>query len=240
MRIDKYLVDKGIIATRSRAELVIKKGYVKVDGLIVTKPSYTISDNSEVELLSDLKYASQGGYKLQLAIEQFNINCTEKVCIDIGASNGGFTDCLLKSGAAKVYAVDVAHCALSDDLVNDKRVVVKDNINARYLTFNNIGERADIITVDVSYISIKLVIPNLTQFLSPEGVIIALIKPQFEAGKKALNKKGIVKDKATHIQILKDIKDYVESINLNLIKTIKYQPFEREKNIEYLALIASK
>jgi 23S rRNA (cytidine1920-2'-O)/16S rRNA (cytidine1409-2'-O)-methyltransferase len=236
MRLDLYLAEKSSAPSRSRAALIIKKGLVNVNGGVVRKPSFEVSTTDSVEM-RDLDYSSQGGYKLELALDTFVIGCKDKVCVDIGASNGGFTDCLLSRGAARVYCVDVGECALAKKLLNDPRVVVKDRLNARYITPADIGEAADISVIDVSYISLKLILPAVKALLKPDGIIIALIKPQFEAGRGALNKKGIVTQDKDRRRVIGEIEEFCISIGLSLIKSIEYKPFERGKNIEYPALI---
>jgi 23S rRNA (cytidine1920-2'-O)/16S rRNA (cytidine1409-2'-O)-methyltransferase len=213
---------------------MIKKGLVKVNGAVCTKSAYDVKESDLIEY-EDIPYSSQGGYKLELAIKNFGIDIKDKICIDIGASNGGFTDCLLSHKAKKVYAVDVAECALQDRLINDERVIVKDNLNARYIEFSDIGEYADVIVIDVSYISVKLILNEVKKLLNSGGVIIALIKPQFETG-GAINKSGII-DIKKHPVIIEDIKSFCLNNNLILVNLIKYTPIMKKKNIEYLSLI---
>jgi 23S rRNA (cytidine1920-2'-O)/16S rRNA (cytidine1409-2'-O)-methyltransferase len=238
MRLDLYLAEKLSAPSRSRAALVIKKGLVTVNGQVVIKPAFEVNDNDKIDM-KDMPYSSQGGYKLELAIDTFGIDIKDKVCADIGASNGGFTDCLLKRGAKAVYAVDVGECALPEYLLNDKRVIVKDKLNARYIITEDLGEKIDIAVIDVSYISLKLILPAIKGLLNESGVIIALIKPQFEAGKAALSKNGIVTEPKDRLRVIADIKDFCLSIGLKVIQYVEYKPFERNKNIEYLALISN-
>ncbi len=235
MRLDKYLLQLNI-ATRSRASLVIKKGYVSVNGVVITKAGYEVKETDIVKV-QDLDYASQGGYKLATAIDNFHIDCTNRTCLDIGASNGGFTDYLLKNGAAKVYAIDVGECAFSDELKNDDRVIIKDRLNARYLTYDDIGEFADLVVIDVSYISLRLIIPPLKALIKDNADIIALIKPQFEVGKNNLDKRGVVKDKIIYNTVIEGLKNYLEAEKFIVHKVCEYIPFEKNKNIEFLAHI---
>ena len=192
MRLDVYLTETKSVRSRSRAKNLILMGFVNVDGKIIKKAAYEVNENNKVEITID-DFASLGAFKLKKALEEFDYEVAGKICMDIGASNGGFTETLLKNGAAKVYCVDVGECALPDYLKNDSRVAVKDKLNARFITQSDIPEKINLIVIDVSFISLRLIIPNMKQFLCDDGAIIALIKPQFEATKKQLNKKGIIK-----------------------------------------------
>ena len=237
MRIDVFLTETGLSRSRSHAQNLIKLGKVLVNGKIVTKASLEVDDAMEIFVDDKDDFASLGGLKLQKAIDSFKIDVNDKVCIDIGASNGGFTDVLLRSGASKVYAVDIGECALPLEMAEDDRVVVKDRLNARYLTFEDIGVKADLITIDVSFISLTLIIPALLQFLKEDSVIIALLKPQFEVGKAQLTKNGIVKNaKATAMAISK-ITEFATSLGLSCSMPLEApHPFEY-KNREYLLLL---
>lgn len=238
MRLDQYLTENNNIS-RSRAQLVIKKGLVNVNTKTILKPSYDIKEKDVVDMTSDLEFASQGGYKLKLALEKFNIDCTNLTCLDVGASNGGFTNCLLKQNAKKVYALDVAETALPDYLINDEKVVVKERLNARYIDVKDIGEKVDVITIDISFISIKLVLENLKNLLKENGILIGLVKPQFEVGKKSLSKKGIVIDKKIRIKALNDIIEFSKNLGYKFINSIEYNPIDKNKNIEYLIYLAN-
>lgn len=237
MRIDLYLTEIGLSRSRTHAQNLIKLGKVIVDGVIVSKPALEI-DGSEQILVDDKDdYASLGGLKLQKAIKHFDVNVKDKVCIDIGASNGGFTDVLLRSGAKKVYAVDIGECALPKEMAADERVVVKDKLNARYLSFEDIGVKADIITIDVSFISLTLILPALMQFLNEKSIIIALIKPQFEVGKSMLTKTGIVKNQKATNESIKKVVEFSNAIGLKAKEVIDApHPFEN-KNKEYLVYL---
>ena len=237
MRIDVFLTESGLSRSRSHAQNLIKLGKVLVNGKIVTKASLEVDDAMEIIIDDKDDFASLGGLKLQKAIDSFKINVKNKTCIDIGASNGGFTDVLLRAGADKVYAVDIGECALPPEMVEDQRVVVKDRLNARYLTFEDIGVKADIITIDVSFISLTLIIPALMQFLKDDSVIIALLKPQFEVGKAHLTKTGIVKDAKAITMAINKIRDFSSALGLNCSMPLEApHPFEY-KNREYLLLL---
>lgn len=233
MRLDLYLYIKGCARSRTHAANLIKLGRVAVDGKPALKASQEINEESIVEVSEICDFVSLGGIKLDKALDDFGICPKGMVAIDIGASNGGFTDVLLKRGADKVYAVDVGSCALPAELAEDGRVYVKDKINARYLTFEDIGIFADIIVVDVSFISLKLIIPALLQFMKHNTALVALIKPQFEVGKKALSKSGIVQNKKQAENAVKDISRFCTDLGLSVIGiTEAPKPFE-DKNQEY-------
>lgn len=232
MRLDLYLYISGLAKSRTHAQNLIKLGRVLVNGAPANKASTEITPETLVEVSQTDDFASLGGIKLIKALEDFGINPAGKTVIDIGASNGGFTDVMLKRGAAKVYAVDVGECALPPELATDGRVVVKDKLNARYLSFEDIGIKADIIVVDVSFISLKLVIPALTQFLKHDSSLVALIKPQFEVGKKFLTKSGIANKSAAE-KAVKEISDFCISLGLRVSGiTTAPKPFA-DKNQEY-------
>ncbi len=234
MRIDLYLTEIGLSRSRTHAQNLIKLGKVVANGSIVTKPSLEVDESTVITVDEKDDFASLGGIKLQKALQTFKIDVKNKVCLDVGASNGGFTDVLLRGGAKKVFALDIGECALPSEMVEDERVVVKDRLNARYLTFEDIGLKIDVITVDVSFISLTLILPALTQFLDEKSVIIALIKPQFEVGKSMLTKTGIVKSQKAVNQAIDKIVAFAKQLNLKAEKVIEApHPFEN-KNLEYL------
>lgn len=234
IRLDVYLYISGLARSRTHAANLIKLGKVKLNGAIATKTSCEVNPNSIVEVSKEDDYVSLGGLKLNKAITHFKLDITGKTAIDIGAANGGFTDVLLKRGASKVYAVDVGDCALPQELVADSRVEIKDRLNARYLSFEDIGIKADIITVDVSFISLKLIIPALLQFLKPESIMVMLIKPQFEAGRAALTKSGIVTSKKVATKVIDDISSFCTAAGLFVVGVTEApRPFA-DKNQEYL------
>lgn len=234
MRLDLYLYFNGLARSRTHAANLIKTGKVTAGGQIQLKSSYDLKNGETVEIDSSDDYASLGGIKLKKALEYFHISVQGKTAVDIGASNGGFTDVLLKSGASKVYAVDVSETALPDSLLHDERVVVKDRLNARYLVFEDIGIKAGVITADVSFISLKYIIPPMLQFFDEDTVMIALIKPQFELDKSCLNKSGIVKNKKLEASAIDSVSKYAKSLGLTVVGVTEApHPFEN-KNQEYL------
>lgn len=201
LRIDQLLVERGFVESRERAQALVIAGYVLVDGQKARKPGQAARRDSHVELIERLPFVGRGGLKLKGALDGFGIDVAGKVCVDIGASTGGFTDCLLQRGAARVYAVDVGAGQLDWKLRNDPRVVVKEAVNARYLTPGDIGEPADLVTCDVSFISVTMILPAVVRLLKPAGIMIVLVKPQFEAGRHQVGKGGIVKDPALHAAV---------------------------------------
>ncbi|MGC9019026.1 MAG: TlyA family RNA methyltransferase [Candidatus Bipolaricaulaceae bacterium] len=208
-RLDLVLVERGLAPSRAKAQALILAGQVRVDGVLVDKPGAAVSPAAHIELLSSPRYVSRGGEKLAAALQAFGIDPTGKVCLDIGASTGGFTDCLLQHGARKVYAVDVGRGLLHWKLRNDPRVVVKEGLNARYLRFEDIGEEVDLVTIDVSFISLRLILPRLSGLVRPDGVVLPLVKPQFEAG-RAKVKKGVVRESQIHRDVLESLAKFVE------------------------------
>ena len=194
-RLDKVIKQRRLIRSRSRAQRMIEAGRVKVDGSVITRPGHPIDPEATIEILAYEKYVSRGGEKLEAALEFFRVDPRGRVCLDIGASTGGFTDCLLQHGAAKVYAVDVGHDQLHPNLRRDPRVIVREGLNARYLEPGDIGEEVDLAAIDVSFISLRLILPPLEEILAGSGVIVALFKPQFEVGKDLLPSDGVVKER---------------------------------------------
>lgn len=232
MRLDIYISTTQNI-TRTKAKHMIESGFVKIDGEIVSKAGYELKSNSNVEIINNFKFSSLGGDKLQKAFNDFNYSIENKICADIGASNGGFTDCMLKNGAAKVYAVDVGECAFEDNLKNNEKVVIKDRLNARYITEDDLGEKCDFVSIDVSFISLKYILPAVYTLLKENGELIALIKPQFEAGKKELNKKGLILDSKVHNRVCDDIKEFALSLGFKF-KGLTVAPIKDGKNKEFL------
>lgn len=232
MRLDIYLSTTQNL-TRTKAKQMIESAFVKVDGKIISKAGFELKENSIVEILDNFKFSSLGGDKLQKAFDDFKYSVKNKVCVDIGASNGGFTDCMLKNGASKVYAVDVGECAFDDELKSDSRVVIKDKLNARYITCEDLGEKCDFASIDVSFISLKYVLPSVHGLLKDGGEVIALIKPQFEAGAKELSKKGLVLNTKTHQRVCEDISAFAKSIGFKY-KDLTTAPIKEGKNKEFL------
>ncbi len=197
-RLDLLLVDRGLVESREKARALVLAGHVLVDGQRAAKPGHSVSLESRVELLERPPYVSRAGKKLAAALDAFRIDATGKTCLDVGASTGGFTDCLLQRGAARVYAVDVGSGQLDWKLRNDPRVAVREGINARYLKFQDIGELVDLAACDVSFISVTLILPRVAALLRGQGEMVILVKPQFEVGRGQVGKGGIVRDPALH------------------------------------------
>ncbi len=197
-RLDRLLVERGLVESREKAQALIMAGEVTVDGQKASKPGRPVDDASAVAVLAQPPYVSRGGFKLAGALQHFSISVGGAVCLDIGSSTGGFTDALLQAGAARVHAVDVGAGQLAWSLRTDPRVAVHERINARELKLQDIGEAVDLLTCDVSFISVTLILPAAVPLLQPGGQMVILIKPQFEAGKGLVGKGGIVRDPAIH------------------------------------------
>ncbi len=195
-RLDRLLVDRGMADSREKAQALIMAGEVLVGGRKAQKPGETVPASSRIEVLARPRFVGRGGLKLQAALDHFQVDPTGRICLDIGASTGGFTDCLLQNGAVRVHAVDVGHGQFDWKLRNDPRVIVYEGLNARHLTFDQIGEHVDLAVCDVSFISVTLILPAVAPILKPQGQLIVLVKPQFEAGKDQVGKGGIVRDPA--------------------------------------------
>ena len=234
-RIDLLLLEKDIFTTRERARASIMAGEIFVDGKRVDKCGENVNIDSVIDFKGhQLPYVSRGGLKLEKAINKFQINLSDKVCFDIGASTGGFTDCMLQNGASKVFSIDVGYGQFAWKLRVDPRVVCMERKNVRYLTFEDIGELAAFASIDVSFISLKKIIPPVTALLSKGGAVVALIKPQFEAGREKVGKKGVVRDPLVHIEVINTIVDFVEKNNFQ-IKALDFSPIKGpEGNLEYL------
>lgn len=215
IRIDQLLLDKGLVESRQRAQALILAGKVQVNRVPVTKAGTRVLSSAEIHVKEDeIPYVSRGALKLENALKTLDIDITDDVCLDIGASTGGFTDCLLRHGAAKVYAVDVGYGQLAWSLRTDERVVVLERTNIRYLTEEQVPDSVDVVTIDTSFISLKLVIPAALKFLKKEGRILALIKPQFEVGKGKVGKGGVVKDPALHQEVIDNLTLFFQELGL--------------------------
>lgn len=234
-RLDILLVKRGLAESREKAKAVIMSGIVYVDGQKEDKAGQTFADTANIEVRGNtLKYVSRGGLKLEKAMECFDVSVKDKVCMDIGASSGGFTDCMLQNGAKKVYAVDVGHGQLAWKLRNDTRVVVMEKTNIRYVKPEDIGESIDFASIDVSFISLSKVLPAAYNLLGERGEIVALIKPQFEAGREKVGKKGVVREKSTHIEVIQNCFAYAKE-NGFFVRELEFSPVKGpEGNIEYL------
>jgi 23S rRNA (cytidine1920-2'-O)/16S rRNA (cytidine1409-2'-O)-methyltransferase len=214
LRLDVLLTEKGLAESRSKAQALIMAGKVRVEGRIVTKVGTPVAAGAEINVESELPYVSRGGVKLAGALDAFQIDPGGAICADVGASTGGFTDVLLQRGAARVYAIDVGYGQLAWKLRQDERVVVMERTNARYLT--NLPEPVNLATIDVSFISLRLILPAVARWLASPAFIVALVKPQFEADKEQVGKGGVVRDVAVHRQVLEETSAYVKSIGLSV------------------------
>jgi 23S rRNA (cytidine1920-2'-O)/16S rRNA (cytidine1409-2'-O)-methyltransferase len=237
-RLDVLLVEKGHFDSRERARASIMAGSVFVDGMRVDKAGEKVKKSSNIEIRGEvLPYVSRGGLKLEKAIKQFSLDLKDKVCMDIGASTGGFTDCMLQSGAKKVYSIDVGYGQFAWKLRVDPRVVCMERTNIRYVEPVDIGEYADFASIDVSFISLEKVLPAVLNLLKEDGSVVALIKPQFEAGRDKVGKKGVVRERSTHEEVIKNVVSFVKKEGIKIID-IEYSPIKGpEGNIEYLIYI---
>ncbi len=214
-RLDSILVAKGLVKSRQRAQAMIMAGKVLVNDRLVDKPGFYVSPNAMVELKGpDIPYVSRGGLKLEAALHKLQLDVTGSLCIDVGASTGGFTDCLLQHGAERVYAVDVGYGQLAWKLRQDPRVIVIERTNVRHMADDTIPAPVDLVTIDVAFISLKIVVPVIVKFLKPDASILALIKPQFEVGKNQVGKGGVVREPELHQQVIKDLSDFFGSLKL--------------------------
>ena len=240
-RLDKVIKRRRLIRSRSRAQRMIQAGRVKVDGRIVDRPGHPIDPEAEIEILAFESYVSRGGEKLEAALDRFRIDPRGKVCLDVGASTGGFTDCLLQRKAAKVYAIDVGHDQLHPSLRRDPRVVVREGLNARYLEPEDVGEPIDLAVIDVSFVSLKLVLPALTDIADEHAEIVALVKPQFEVGADRLPRDGVVKSEADRQAALQDLRTFIEAETPWSVVNEMPSPIRGEKgNVEVFLLLKSK
>jgi len=233
-RIDVYLFENGQAPSREKAKALVMAGAVFIDGRRCDKPSQTVADGQDVSVAQADAYVSRGGKKLEKAIETFQIDLEDKVCLDVGASTGGFTDCMLQNGAVYVYAVDVGYGQLAWKLRQDNRVFVMERTNARYMTKDMFEKDASFASIDVSFISLRLILPALQKVLVSPYEIAALIKPQFEAGKEKVGKKGVVRDRAVHAEVIESIISFAKGSGL-AVCGLTYSPIKGpEGNIEYL------
>lgn len=210
VRLDTALVERGLVESREKAQRLIMADEVLVNGQPGRKASLLVGATDRLEVKTPQRYASRGGYKLEHALQEFRIDVRGCVALDVGASTGGFTDCLLQGGAVKVHAVDVGRGQLAQRLQQDPRVVVHDGLNARHLKPSDIGEAVDLVTVDVSFISLTLVLPAAIQLLKPRGKIVALIKPQFEAGRTEVGRGGVVRSEEVRRRVVDRIRQFAE------------------------------
>ena len=239
-RIDKLLVERGLADSRTKAHAMVMAGVVLVDEQRVEKPSHQFDTNSAIRIKGGddptSRYVGRGGLKLEAALREFQIDVSGFVCLDVGASTGGFTDCLLQNGAKKVFAVDVGHNQIDWRLRNDPRVEVREGVNARYLTPEEFPEKFDLVVMDVSFISVTKVLPAIVPLVALDGSIVALIKPQFEVGRGEVGGGGIVRDEAKRLRAVEEVNKAARSLGLELLKVIESPITGAEGNIEFLAL----
>ena len=236
-RLDVLLVERGFAETRTKAQAIIMSGLVYVAGQKADKPGMSFDENCEIEVRgATCPYVSRGGLKLEKALRDFGVDPTGYVCSDSGASTGGFTDCLLQQGASKVFAIDVGYGQLDWKIRSDPRVVVMERTNVRYVTPEQLGEPLDLSVVDVSFISLRIVLPVIKTFLKEtSGQVLCLIKPQFEAGKEKVGKKGVVRDPNVHKEVLDDFVSLTKEIGFHILG-LTFSPVKGpEGNIEFLA-----
>lgn len=238
LRLDSAVFELGISESREKAKALIMAGQIYVNGMKAIKPGMTVNSSDKIELRGNtLPYVSRGGLKLEKAMEVFPITLKDKVCMDIGASTGGFTDCMLQNGAVKVYSIDVGYGQLAWKLRSDSRVVNLERTNFRYVTNEQIPESIDFASIDVSFISLKLIFPALMPLLKTDGECVCLVKPQFEAGKDKVGKKGVVRERSTHVEVIENVIGYA-SDNGFLVLNLDFSPVKGpEGNIEYLLYI---
>ncbi len=234
-RLDVLLVERGLCQSRERAKATIMSGAVFVDGQRFDKPGMAVSSDCRIEVRGEsMKYVSRGGYKLEKALREFGVSPEGKICLDCGASTGGFTDCLLQGGAEKVYAIDVGYGQLAWSIRTHERVVALERTNIRYVTREEVPDEIGLAVIDVSFISLKLVLPVLRELLAGDGEVLCLVKPQFEAGREHVGKKGVVRELSTHIQLLEDFLKNAHDSGF-AVRDLTFSPIKGpEGNIEYL------
>ena len=234
-RLDVLLVNRNLAESREKAKAIIMSGIVYVDGQKEDKAGTMFEDTVSVEVRGHtLAYVSRGGLKLEKAMTHFGVTLNGKICMDVGASTGGFTDCMLQNGAVKVYSVDVGHGQLAWKLRNDERVVCMEKTNIRYVTPEDIPDRIQFASIDVSFISLTKVLGPVKELLTEDGQIVCLIKPQFEAGREKVGKKGVVREKSTHLEVIESVIAFAKSIGFGILN-LEFSPIKgTEGNIEYL------
>ncbi len=239
-RLDVYLFENGLSESREKARALVIAGAVLLDGQVCSKPAATVAEGQQVSVRGGEDFVSRGGQKLEKAFQAFGIDVADKVCIDVGASTGGFTDCMLQRGAAHVYSVDVGYGQLAWRLRQDSRVTVMERCNARYMEPSMFVRPACFASVDVSFISLKLILPALTRVLAPPYAVAALIKPQFEAGRGKVGKHGVVRDADTHAEVVQSVLEAARGMGL-AVRGLTFSPVKGPQgNIEYLAHFTSE
>ncbi|MBP1568950.1 MAG: TlyA family RNA methyltransferase [Oscillospiraceae bacterium] len=240
-RLDAELVARGIIQSREQAKAAIMAGQVYVNNQKADKAGESVSPEDKIEFRGEkLAYVSRGGLKLEKAMELYGFKLDNKICMDVGASTGGFTDCMLQKGATKVYSIDVGYGQLAWKLRQDERVVNLERTNVRYITTEQVPDIVDFVSIDVSFISLGLVIPVLVPFLSEEAMMVCLVKPQFEAGKEKVGKHGVVRDPATHMEVLERAVGFAKNAGFGIVG-LEFSPIKGPQgNIEYLMVLTRK
>ncbi|NLK97512.1 TlyA family RNA methyltransferase [Defluviitalea saccharophila] len=239
-RLDILLVKRGFFESREKAKASIMAGQIIVNGIKEVKAGVQVDENANIEVKEVMKYVSRGGYKLEKAMEAFSIDLENKIALDVGASTGGFTDCMLQNGAKKVYAIDVGYGQFAWKLRQDERVVCMEKTNIRYVTKDDLAELGDFASIDVSFISLTKVLVPVKNLLTDCGEIVCLIKPQFEAGREKVGKKGVVRDPKVHEEVILNVIHYGIEENLYL-RGLSYSPIKGpEGNIEYLAYFSKQ
>jgi len=240
-RLDSLLVSQSLLPSREQASRLILAGRVKVDGVVRDKPGKLVRSDVQVEIVQpESQYASRGGEKLAPALDAFGLSCAGLVVMDVGASTGGFTDCVLQRGAQRVYAIDVGYGQLDWRLRTDPRVIVMDRVNIRYLSPADIPEFVDLVVIDVSFISLKMVWPAVLPVLKPHGYLVALIKPQFEVGKGQVGKGGIVRDEYLREVVKNQFMDYAKLLSLDLVGLIDSPVLGKKGNKEILIALKKR
>lgn len=238
-RLDIFLTEKNFFDSRARAKAMIMAGKILVNGQKVDKAGTLIAPDADIRILGEeMPFVSRGGLKLQKALDVFKIDLRKKIAADVGASTGGFTDCMLQHGASKVYAIDVGYGQLAWKLRQDERVINLERTNIRNVTQENFSEELDFVSIDVAFISLEKVLPVVYDLLKNSGEVVALIKPQFEAGREHVGKKGVVKDKKIHAAVIEKVLNFAASIGFG-IRRLDFSPVKGpEGNIEYLAYLS--
>lgn len=234
-RLDMFLVERGYFESREKAQRAIMAGWVTIGGHAATKAGQGVPDDVDIAVSGGEKYVGRGGLKLEAALDHFAVDPTGRVCLDVGASTGGFTDCLLQRGAMRVHAIDVGHGQIDWKIRNDPRVVVKENLNARHLTLADLGETVSLCVADVSFISLTLILPPAFALLEADGEMVVLIKPQFELSASEVGKGGVVRDDALRLRAVETVRRFVEEAGHRFLDFIESPIAGREGNREFLA-----
>lgn len=237
-RLDILITQRNLAESRERAKAYIMAGVVYVDGQKEDKPGLKVKVSANIEVRQKMKYVSRGGYKLEKAMESYPITLEGKVCMDVGASTGGFTDCMLQNGAVKVYSIDVGYGQLAWSLRQDPRVICMEKTNMRYVTTEQVPDPVAFSSIDVSFISLTKILPSVYPLIKEDGEIVALIKPQFEAGREQVEKHGVVRNPKVHKQVIQNIWEFARGLEL-VVKGLEYSPIRGpEGNIEYLIYLS--